>query len=160
MELLQQAPSLTHRGNGTLDTDLPTMRRRRGRRKNVEGLELLFMANKRAGAAVGTPPPHSRHRTRPGIIACLSPGRRGGHQGLGCGGRPGVARVPRRARAEPKQRACGPRRPGGGGSSRVQQRAGGLAEAAPNLPHGHGRIHTSGFFYAALSAPKRGQGRV
>lgn len=57
MELLQQSPSLSHRANGALDTDLPTMRRRRGRRKNVEGLELLFMANKRAGAVVGT-----RHR--------------------------------------------------------------------------------------------------
>lgn len=51
MELLQQSPSLTHRANGALDTDLPTMRRRRGRRKNVEGLELLFLANKRAAAA-------------------------------------------------------------------------------------------------------------
>uniref|UniRef100_H3CAC9 Chromodomain helicase DNA binding protein 7 n=1 Tax=Tetraodon nigroviridis TaxID=99883 RepID=H3CAC9_TETNG len=52
MEMVaQQSPSLSHRGNGALDTDLPTMRRRRGRRKNVEGLELLFMANKRAGAA-------------------------------------------------------------------------------------------------------------
>lgn len=52
MELLQQSPSSAHRANGALDNDLPTMRRRRGRRKNVEGLELLFMANKRAAAGV------------------------------------------------------------------------------------------------------------
>lgn len=52
MELLQQSPSSTDRANGALDTDLPIMRRRRGRRKNVEGLELLFMANKRTGAGV------------------------------------------------------------------------------------------------------------
>lgn len=52
MELLQQqAPSAAHRANGSLEAELPIMRRRRGRRKNVEGLELLFMANKR-GAAV------------------------------------------------------------------------------------------------------------
>uniref|UniRef100_A0A3Q1BB47 Chromodomain helicase DNA binding protein 7 n=1 Tax=Amphiprion ocellaris TaxID=80972 RepID=A0A3Q1BB47_AMPOC len=43
MELLQQAPPSAHRANGSLDADLPIMRRRRGRRKNVEGLELLFM---------------------------------------------------------------------------------------------------------------------
>lgn len=49
MELLQQAPPSGHRSNGSLDADLPIMRRRRGRRKNVEGLELLFMGNKRAG---------------------------------------------------------------------------------------------------------------
>lgn len=56
MELLQQqqaqqAPTAAHRANGSLEAELPIMRRRRGRRKNVEGLELLFMANKR-GAAV------------------------------------------------------------------------------------------------------------
>lgn len=49
MELLQQAPPSGHRANGSLEADLPIMRRRRGRRKNVEGLELLFMGNKRAG---------------------------------------------------------------------------------------------------------------
>uniref|UniRef100_A0A3B4YMB6 Chromodomain helicase DNA binding protein 7 n=1 Tax=Seriola lalandi dorsalis TaxID=1841481 RepID=A0A3B4YMB6_SERLL len=49
MELLQQAPPSGHRANGSLEADLPIMRRRRGRRKNVEGLELLFMSNKRAG---------------------------------------------------------------------------------------------------------------
>lgn len=49
MELLQQAPPSAHRANGSLEADLPIMRRRRGRRKNVEGLELLFMGNKRAG---------------------------------------------------------------------------------------------------------------
>uniref|UniRef100_A0A673BR66 Chromodomain helicase DNA binding protein 7 n=1 Tax=Sphaeramia orbicularis TaxID=375764 RepID=A0A673BR66_9TELE len=49
MELLQQASPSGHRANGSLDAELPIMRRRRGRRKNVEGLELLFMSNKRAG---------------------------------------------------------------------------------------------------------------
>uniref|UniRef100_H3C7N9 Chromodomain helicase DNA binding protein 7 n=1 Tax=Tetraodon nigroviridis TaxID=99883 RepID=H3C7N9_TETNG len=78
MELLQQSPSLSHRGNGALDTDLPTMRRRRGRRKNVEGLELLFMANKRAGAAVGsssaasTSPSPSRRHHRPSVASHAS----------------------------------------------------------------------------------------
>uniref|UniRef100_A0A673BRP4 Chromodomain helicase DNA binding protein 7 n=1 Tax=Sphaeramia orbicularis TaxID=375764 RepID=A0A673BRP4_9TELE len=43
MELLQQASPSGHRANGSLDAELPIMRRRRGRRKNVEGLELLFM---------------------------------------------------------------------------------------------------------------------
>uniref|UniRef100_A0A8C7NJY4 Chromodomain helicase DNA binding protein 7 n=1 Tax=Oncorhynchus mykiss TaxID=8022 RepID=A0A8C7NJY4_ONCMY len=47
MELLQAATPSRHRANGSLaDADLPT-RRRRGRRKNVEGLELLFINNKR-----------------------------------------------------------------------------------------------------------------
>uniref|UniRef100_A0A8C8M7R0 DNA helicase n=1 Tax=Oncorhynchus tshawytscha TaxID=74940 RepID=A0A8C8M7R0_ONCTS len=51
MELLQAATPSRHRANGSLaDADLPT-RRRRGRRKNVEGLELLFINNKR-GATV------------------------------------------------------------------------------------------------------------
>uniref|UniRef100_A0AAQ4QGG2 Chromodomain helicase DNA binding protein 7 n=1 Tax=Gasterosteus aculeatus aculeatus TaxID=481459 RepID=A0AAQ4QGG2_GASAC len=49
MELLQQAPPSGHRANGSMEADLPIMRRRRGRRKNVEGLDLLFMGNKRAG---------------------------------------------------------------------------------------------------------------
>uniref|UniRef100_A0A8C7VCF7 Chromodomain helicase DNA binding protein 7 n=1 Tax=Oncorhynchus mykiss TaxID=8022 RepID=A0A8C7VCF7_ONCMY len=43
MELLQAATPSRHRANCSLaEADLPT-RRRRGRRKNVEGLELLFM---------------------------------------------------------------------------------------------------------------------
>ncbi|CAB1317634.1 unnamed protein product [Coregonus sp. 'balchen'] len=43
MEQLQAATPSRHRANGSLaEADLPT-RRRRGRRKNVEGLELLFM---------------------------------------------------------------------------------------------------------------------
>uniref|UniRef100_A0A8C2ZWA0 Chromodomain helicase DNA binding protein 7 n=1 Tax=Cyclopterus lumpus TaxID=8103 RepID=A0A8C2ZWA0_CYCLU len=45
MELLQQAPPSGQRANGSLEADLPIMRRRRGRRKNVEGLELLFMVS-------------------------------------------------------------------------------------------------------------------
>ena len=50
MELLQAATPSRHRANGSLaEPDLPT-RRRRGRRKNVEGLELLFMGNKTGGA--------------------------------------------------------------------------------------------------------------
>ena len=54
MELLQQqVPPSGHRANGSLDADLPIMRRRRGRRKNVEGLEMLFMGNKKGGAAGG-----------------------------------------------------------------------------------------------------------
>uniref|UniRef100_A0A667YPA3 Chromodomain helicase DNA binding protein 7 n=1 Tax=Myripristis murdjan TaxID=586833 RepID=A0A667YPA3_9TELE len=60
MELLQQAPPPGHRANGSLESDLPIMRRRRGRRKNVEGLELLFMGSKRAGgvrSAEGTKVP-------------------------------------------------------------------------------------------------------
>uniref|UniRef100_A0A667YKP1 Chromodomain helicase DNA binding protein 7 n=1 Tax=Myripristis murdjan TaxID=586833 RepID=A0A667YKP1_9TELE len=59
MELLQQAPPPGHRANGSLESDLPIMRRRRGRRKNVEGLELLFMGSKRAGGdeAEGTKVP-------------------------------------------------------------------------------------------------------
>lgn len=50
MELLQQAMPSGERANGSLDADVPVMRRRRGRRKNVEGLELLFMGNKRPAA--------------------------------------------------------------------------------------------------------------
>ncbi|KAK5859331.1 hypothetical protein PBY51_020894 [Eleginops maclovinus] len=53
MALLQQAPPSAHRANGSLEADLPIMRRRRGRRKNVEGLEMLFMGNKRAGGDDG-----------------------------------------------------------------------------------------------------------
>ncbi|CAL8347108.1 unnamed protein product [Merluccius merluccius] len=54
MELLQQqVPPSGHRANGSLDADLPIMRRRRGRRKNVEGLEMLFMDNKRGGGGGG-----------------------------------------------------------------------------------------------------------
>ncbi|XP_034559711.1 chromodomain-helicase-DNA-binding protein 7 isoform X3 [Notolabrus celidotus] len=50
MELLQQqAQPSAHRANGSLEADLPIIRRRRGRRKNVEGLEMLFAGNKRAG---------------------------------------------------------------------------------------------------------------
>ncbi|XP_061695870.1 chromodomain-helicase-DNA-binding protein 7 isoform X2 [Syngnathoides biaculeatus] len=53
MELLQQAPPSGHRANGALEADLPMMRRRRGRRKNVEGMELIFMGNNRAGGDDG-----------------------------------------------------------------------------------------------------------
>lgn len=55
MELLQAGTPGRPRANGSLlDVELPT-RRRRGRRKNVEGLELLFMGNRRtAESAVST----------------------------------------------------------------------------------------------------------
>ncbi|KAK7945452.1 hypothetical protein WMY93_001180 [Mugilogobius chulae] len=47
MDLLQ-ASSTGHRANGSMDLDLPLMmRRRRGRRKNVETLDMMFMGNKR-----------------------------------------------------------------------------------------------------------------
>ncbi|XP_072297015.1 chromodomain-helicase-DNA-binding protein 7 [Eucyclogobius newberryi] len=47
MDLLQ-ASSTGHRANGSLDLDLPLMmRRRRGRRKNVETLDMMYMGNKR-----------------------------------------------------------------------------------------------------------------
>uniref|UniRef100_A0A8C2TJX6 Chromodomain helicase DNA binding protein 7 n=1 Tax=Coturnix japonica TaxID=93934 RepID=A0A8C2TJX6_COTJA len=50
MELLQAGLSRTptrHLLNGSLIDGEPPMKRRRGRRKNVEGLDLLFMSNKR-----------------------------------------------------------------------------------------------------------------
>uniref|UniRef100_A0A8D0KF16 Chromodomain helicase DNA binding protein 7 n=1 Tax=Salvator merianae TaxID=96440 RepID=A0A8D0KF16_SALMN len=51
MELLQAGLSRTptrHLLNGSLIDVEPPMKRRRGRRKNVEGLDLLFMSSKRA----------------------------------------------------------------------------------------------------------------
>lgn len=54
MDLLQQVPPSGHRANGSLDADLPITKRRRGRRKNVEGLELLFMGNKRGAGVCAT----------------------------------------------------------------------------------------------------------
>uniref|UniRef100_G1KEW0 Chromodomain helicase DNA binding protein 7 n=1 Tax=Anolis carolinensis TaxID=28377 RepID=G1KEW0_ANOCA len=51
MELLQAGLSSTptrHLLNGSLIDVEPPLKRRRGRRKNVEGLDLLFMSNKRA----------------------------------------------------------------------------------------------------------------
>lgn len=50
MELLQVGLSRTptrHLLNGSLVDGEPPMKRRRGRRKNVEGLDLLFMSHKR-----------------------------------------------------------------------------------------------------------------
>uniref|UniRef100_A0A9J8CBC9 Chromodomain helicase DNA binding protein 7 n=1 Tax=Cyprinus carpio carpio TaxID=630221 RepID=A0A9J8CBC9_CYPCA len=47
MELLQAGASSRPRANGSLLDTEPPNRRKRGRRKNVEGLELLFMGNKR-----------------------------------------------------------------------------------------------------------------
>jgi len=55
MELLQAGLSRTptrHLLNGSLIDGEPPMKRRRGRRKNVEGLDLLFMSNKRTSLAV------------------------------------------------------------------------------------------------------------
>uniref|UniRef100_A0A8C2TH86 Chromodomain helicase DNA binding protein 7 n=1 Tax=Coturnix japonica TaxID=93934 RepID=A0A8C2TH86_COTJA len=55
MELLQAGLSRTptrHLLNGSLIDGEPPMKRRRGRRKNVEGLDLLFMSNKRTSLTV------------------------------------------------------------------------------------------------------------
>ncbi|XP_036613382.1 chromodomain-helicase-DNA-binding protein 7 [Trichosurus vulpecula] len=55
MELLQAGLSRTptrHLLNGSLIDGEPPMKRRRGRRKNVEGLDLLFMSNKRTSLSV------------------------------------------------------------------------------------------------------------
>uniref|UniRef100_A0A674K2V1 Chromodomain-helicase-DNA-binding protein 7 n=1 Tax=Terrapene triunguis TaxID=2587831 RepID=A0A674K2V1_9SAUR len=55
MELLQAGLSRTptrHLLNGSLMDGEPPMKRRRGRRKNVEGLDLLFMSNKRTSLTV------------------------------------------------------------------------------------------------------------
>nr|XP_044998511.1 chromodomain-helicase-DNA-binding protein 7 isoform X1 [Jaculus jaculus] len=55
MELLQAGLSRTptrHLLNGSLVDGEPPMKRRRGRRKNVEGLDLLFMSHKRTGTAL------------------------------------------------------------------------------------------------------------
>ncbi|XP_018079243.1 chromodomain-helicase-DNA-binding protein 7 isoform X2 [Xenopus laevis] len=55
MERLQAGLSCTptrHLLNGSLIDGEPPMKRRRGRRKNVEGLDLLFMSNKRTSSSV------------------------------------------------------------------------------------------------------------
>ncbi|XP_027732803.1 chromodomain-helicase-DNA-binding protein 7 isoform X2 [Vombatus ursinus] len=55
MELLQAGLSRTptrHLLNGSLMDGEPPLKRRRGRRKNVEGLDLLFMSNKRTSLSV------------------------------------------------------------------------------------------------------------
>ncbi|KAE8598858.1 hypothetical protein XENTR_v10016966 [Xenopus tropicalis] len=55
MERLQAGLSCTptrHLLNGSLIDGEPPMKRRRGRRKNVEGLDLLFMSNKRTSLSV------------------------------------------------------------------------------------------------------------
>uniref|UniRef100_A0A8D2ML21 Chromodomain helicase DNA binding protein 7 n=1 Tax=Zonotrichia albicollis TaxID=44394 RepID=A0A8D2ML21_ZONAL len=62
MELLQAGLSRTptrHLLNGSLIDGEPPMKRRRGRRKNVEGLDLLFMSNKRTSLTVVRPQPFS-----------------------------------------------------------------------------------------------------
>uniref|UniRef100_A0A4X2L2Q5 Uncharacterized protein n=1 Tax=Vombatus ursinus TaxID=29139 RepID=A0A4X2L2Q5_VOMUR len=58
MELLQAGLSRTptrHLLNGSLMDGEPPLKRRRGRRKNVEGLDLLFMSNKRTSLSVVSP---------------------------------------------------------------------------------------------------------
>uniref|UniRef100_A0A674E9N0 Chromodomain helicase DNA binding protein 7 n=1 Tax=Salmo trutta TaxID=8032 RepID=A0A674E9N0_SALTR len=67
MELLQASTPSRHRANCSLvEADLPT-RRRRGRRKNVEGLELLFMrgatedSDRTKASVEGMPPRSHRH---------------------------------------------------------------------------------------------------
>uniref|UniRef100_A0A8C8SP23 Chromodomain-helicase-DNA-binding protein 7 n=1 Tax=Pelusios castaneus TaxID=367368 RepID=A0A8C8SP23_9SAUR len=65
MELLQAGLSRTptrHLLNGSLMDGEPPMKRRRGRRKNVEGLDLLFMSNKRTSLTVV--------RERPAFFFC------------------------------------------------------------------------------------------
>ncbi|KAM4688567.1 chromodomain-helicase-DNA-binding protein 7 [Discoglossus pictus] len=55
MERLQAGYSRTqtrHLLNGSIIEGEPPMKRRRGRRKNVEGLDLLFMSNKRASLSM------------------------------------------------------------------------------------------------------------
>lgn len=62
MELLQAGLSRTptrHLLNGSLIDVEPPMKRRRGRRKNVEGLDLLFMSNKRASLTAAVRKPFS-----------------------------------------------------------------------------------------------------
>ncbi|KAG8442016.1 hypothetical protein GDO86_010983 [Hymenochirus boettgeri] len=76
MERLQAGLSCTpsrHLLNGSLIDSEPPMKRRRGRRKNVEGLDLLFMNNKRTSLSVKSAdllfssfqkPKQKRHRCR------------------------------------------------------------------------------------------------
>lgn len=64
MELLQAGLSRTptrHLLNGSLIDGEPPMKRRRGRRKNVEGLDLLFMSNKRTSLTVVRQQPFLSH---------------------------------------------------------------------------------------------------
>uniref|UniRef100_A0A8C3K6M4 Chromodomain helicase DNA binding protein 7 n=1 Tax=Calidris pygmaea TaxID=425635 RepID=A0A8C3K6M4_9CHAR len=64
MELLQAGLSRTptrHLLNGSLIDGEPPMKRRRGRRKNVEGLDLLFMSNKRTSLTVVREKPFLSH---------------------------------------------------------------------------------------------------
>uniref|UniRef100_A0A8C5JL55 Chromodomain helicase DNA binding protein 7 n=1 Tax=Junco hyemalis TaxID=40217 RepID=A0A8C5JL55_JUNHY len=70
MELLQAGLSRTptrHLLNGSLIDGEPPMKRRRGRRKNVEGLDLLFMSNKRTSLTVVRPQPFSFYTRIPVI---------------------------------------------------------------------------------------------
>uniref|UniRef100_A0A8D2ML12 Chromodomain-helicase-DNA-binding protein 7 n=1 Tax=Zonotrichia albicollis TaxID=44394 RepID=A0A8D2ML12_ZONAL len=67
-KLLQAGLSRTptrHLLNGSLIDGEPPMKRRRGRRKNVEGLDLLFMSNKRTSLTVVRPQPFSFSRNIP-----------------------------------------------------------------------------------------------
>uniref|UniRef100_A0A672TRM0 Chromodomain helicase DNA binding protein 7 n=1 Tax=Strigops habroptila TaxID=2489341 RepID=A0A672TRM0_STRHB len=71
MELLQAGLSRTptrHLLNGSLIDGEPPMKRRRGRRKNVEGLDLLFMSNKRTSLTVVRQQPFSRNIPSPGQL--------------------------------------------------------------------------------------------
>ena len=75
MELLQAGLSRTparHLLNGSLADGEPPMKRRRGRRKNVEGLDLLFMSHKRTSLSAVSPglAPPTCPRWRPGSRLC------------------------------------------------------------------------------------------
>ena len=64
MELLQAGLSRTptrHLLNGSLVDGEPPMKRRRGRRKNVEGLDLLFMSHKRTSLSAVSPGAEQPH---------------------------------------------------------------------------------------------------
>uniref|UniRef100_A0A8B9I6Q9 Chromodomain helicase DNA binding protein 7 n=1 Tax=Anser brachyrhynchus TaxID=132585 RepID=A0A8B9I6Q9_9AVES len=70
-KLLQAGLSRTptrHLLNGSLIDGEPPMKRRRGRRKNVEGLDLLFMSNKRTSLTVVRQQPFSRNIPSPGQL--------------------------------------------------------------------------------------------
>lgn len=72
MELLQAGLSRTptrHPLNGSLVDGEPPVKRRRGRRKNVEGLDLLFMSHKRTSLSAVSSGAHLH-----GVCPCWQPG--------------------------------------------------------------------------------------
>ncbi|KAJ0058954.1 hypothetical protein NL108_003289, partial [Boleophthalmus pectinirostris] len=76
MDLLQ-ASSTGHRANGSLDMDIPLMmRRRRGRRKNVETLDMMFIGNKRPSGAETVKVANVEAASRPITVPDQSPSGR------------------------------------------------------------------------------------